>query len=84
MRDLDKKPYSADEAKIAKFFCDRGVGGGDDPVGSLLCGYAYLIEQRKRLQTSLRDCVSFMKDDISGPSQRSGIIAEAEAALDEA
>lgn len=84
MRDLAKNPYSADEAKIAKFFCDRGLGGGDDPVGSLLCGYVYLVEQRKRLQTSLEDCVAFMKGDIGGPAQKSGIIAEAEAALDEA
>lgn len=46
-RDFDTHPYSADEERVAKFFFDRGVGGGSDPIGALLAGYTYLVEQRK-------------------------------------
>jgi hypothetical protein len=56
MRDIDKQPYSPDEARIAEFFAVRGVGGGDDPVGSILAGYAFLIEQRNALQVELDFC----------------------------
>jgi hypothetical protein len=43
-RDLDKNPYSPDEQRIAQFFFERGLGGGDDPVGFILSSYAYLVE----------------------------------------
>jgi hypothetical protein len=45
-RDIEKQPYSPDEARIAAFFCDRGIGGGDDPIGAILAGYAYLVAER--------------------------------------
>jgi hypothetical protein len=35
MRDLDKQPYSPEEAKVAEYLVDMtGIGGGDDPVGN--------------------------------------------------
>lgn len=46
MRDLDKNPYTKDEARVAKFFFDKGLGGGDDPIGFLLSSYEYVIYQR--------------------------------------
>lgn len=53
MRDIDKQPYSPDEARVAKFFADRGTGGGDDPIGSILACHEYLIAQRKEMQAAL-------------------------------
>lgn len=50
MRDLDENPYSADEARIAKFFWDKGLGGGDDPVGFILASYEYLVHERNELR----------------------------------
>jgi hypothetical protein len=50
MRDFDKNPYSADEARIAKWWSDLGVGGGDDPIGSLIASHEMLADQRNELQ----------------------------------
>ena len=48
MRDFDKKPYSPDEAQVAKWLVDRGgFGGGDDPIGFLLTSYEYVVEIAK-------------------------------------
>ena len=49
MRDFDKKPYSPDEERVAKFFFDKGTGGGDDPIGSMMAGYEFAIFQRNEL-----------------------------------
>ena len=46
-RNLETNPYSSDEARVAAFFFARGTGGGDDPIGSLLASYQYLVQQRK-------------------------------------
>jgi hypothetical protein len=60
VRDLDKNPYSKDEARVAKFFFDRGTGGGDDPIGALIASHEYLAhernELRKALETAKRSC----------------------------
>lgn len=53
MRDIDKEPYSKDEARVAEFFADRGVGGGDDPIGFILASYEYLVYERNDLQLQL-------------------------------
>jgi hypothetical protein len=53
MRDIDEKPYTPDEARVAAFFFERGIGGGDDPIGSMMAGYAFLVEQRNQLQVEL-------------------------------
>jgi len=50
MRDLDQRPYSTDEKRVANFFADFGVGGGDDPIGFLLASYSMLIAERKELR----------------------------------
>jgi len=52
-RDFDKNPYTPDEARVAAFFSDRGVGGGDDPIGFLLASYEYIVEQRNTLELLL-------------------------------
>jgi hypothetical protein len=52
-RDFEKNPYSADEARVAKWFADTaGIGGGDDPIGALIASHEYLAAdlaaERKR------------------------------------
>jgi hypothetical protein len=54
-RDFDANPYSADEARVAKFLFDKGVGGGDDPIGSLLASHEYLVADRNEWQKQARE-----------------------------
>lgn len=53
MRDMGKNPYSPDEARVAKFFFDKGVGGGDDPIGALLASHEYLVAERNLLRATV-------------------------------
>ena len=53
-RDFDKRPYSPDEARVAAFLAERGVGGGDDPIGFILVSYALVIEERNAAREELR------------------------------
>jgi hypothetical protein len=50
MRNLETHPYSADEKRVAAFLGERGVGGGDDPIGFILSSYAYVINERNVLK----------------------------------
>lgn len=52
-RDLDQNPYSPDEARVAEYFAERGIGGGDDPIGSLMASHSYAIDQRNRIRRAL-------------------------------
>jgi hypothetical protein len=54
MRDIEKEPYSKDEARVAKFFFDRGIGGGPDPIGSLMASHEAMAQERD-------DAVSFIR-----------------------
>lgn len=49
-RDIDKNPYSPDEARVAKWFCDRGIGGGDDPIGALIALHEYAMSEIKDIR----------------------------------
>lgn len=53
MRDIEKRPYTADETRVARYFADRGTGGGDDPIGAMLAGYAWAVEQRNQYRAAL-------------------------------
>jgi len=53
-RDIEKNPYSPDETRVAKFFYDLGVGGGDDPIGSIIASHQVLAEERRQLKDLLR------------------------------
>jgi hypothetical protein len=53
MRNIDKEPYSKDEARVARFFYERGTGGGDDPIGALIASHEYLIAERKSMPQSI-------------------------------
>jgi len=51
MRDIEKNPYTPDEARVAKFLWEMtngAVGAGDDPIGFLLSSYAYLTTTGKQ------------------------------------
>jgi hypothetical protein len=50
MRDMAKKPYSKDEARVAEFFFNRGTGGGDDPIGALIASHEYMVAERNLLR----------------------------------
>ena len=51
LRDLDQKPYSAEEAAVAEYLFQLiGIGGGDDPVGSLIVSHRELVRQRAVLR----------------------------------
>jgi len=52
-RDIKKNSYSSDEMRVAEFFYDRGLGGGDDPIGFLLASYAYLVAERNELRSRI-------------------------------
>lgn len=53
MRDMDKNPYSKDEQRVAKFFFERGTGGGDDPIEALIIAYQYLVHDRNELRQEI-------------------------------
>lgn len=55
MRDFDKNPYTPDEMRVAEFFFERGTGGGDDPIGAILAGYAFVVIERNNLRTALSE-----------------------------
>jgi hypothetical protein len=54
MRDFEKRPYTADEKRVAEFFAERGLGGGDDPIGAILAGYAFVLQERDELKRELK------------------------------
>lgn len=54
MRNFDLHPYSEDEARVAKFFADFGVGGGDDPIGFLIASHMALTIEREELSREIR------------------------------
>lgn len=53
-RDIDKQPYSPDEQRVAKFWFDKGIGGGDDPIGALIASHECLVAERNELRAIVR------------------------------
>lgn len=41
-RDFTKNPYTPEERRVADFFSDLGLGGGDDPIGAMIASYRYV------------------------------------------
>jgi len=71
-RDLETNPYSPDEQRVASFFFDRGMGGGDDPIGALFASYEYIVVERNVLLKKIEQlhrCLGFFASVIkSGES----------------
>jgi len=59
-RDLNKNPYSKDEARVVDFLCEAGVGGGDDPIGFLLASHACAMHELTsyKLMMKYESCLS--------------------------
>lgn len=60
-RDIDKQPYSADEKRVVDFLYERGVGGGDDPIGFILASYAFIVARAHR-RDAAKKRIAFRKD----------------------
>lgn len=53
-RDMDARPYSADEQRVAKWLCrNTFAGGGDDPIGFLLTSHEYINSLRIKFKDRL-------------------------------
>lgn len=65
MRDLDKHPYSPDEKRVAQWFFDKGVGGGDDPIGYMIASHETLAAERNALRKQLDAMAKLPK--VRGP-----------------
>jgi hypothetical protein len=46
------KVYEAAEARVAKWFSDKGIGGGDDPVGSLIASHEALAAELRAMKAA--------------------------------
>lgn len=68
MRDLQQNPYSEAEKRVAAFFFERGLGGGDDPIGFLLASYDYVVGSHKALRLVLRPFVEVAQGNKLHPS----------------
>lgn len=69
-RDFDKQPYDRSEKRVAAFFGELGIGGGDDPVGALLASHRHLAREARVLRESIKiinDAVELMSYPQSGP-----------------
>jgi hypothetical protein len=65
-RDLDEHPYSSDEQRVADFLYERGVGGGDDPIGFLLASYADVVAERNEMRSRLAETTSHIEHTEAG------------------
>lgn len=65
MRDPKLDPYSPDEARVAKWISDKGIGGGDDPIGFILSSYDYVVFERNKATDALREILA-IEDEMFG------------------
>lgn len=47
MRDIVKEPYTKEEARVAEYICEYGIGGGDDPIGWLIASHRLIAAERR-------------------------------------
>lgn len=63
MRDIEKNPYSKDEQRVAEWLCERSpFGGGDDPIGFVLCSYDFMVAERRAKASPPGDDVARLVD----------------------
>lgn len=53
-RDFGEEPYTADEARVARFLFEIGVGGGEDRIGFILLSHRTLADERNAAKDALR------------------------------
>jgi len=49
-RDILVHPYTPCEARVAAFLSEKGIGGGNDPIGFLMASHDYAIAERNALR----------------------------------
>jgi hypothetical protein len=54
-RDIEARPYSPDEARVAQWFFDKGTGGGADPIGAMIASHEHLAAERNELRKQIED-----------------------------
>lgn len=52
-RDFESNPYSPEEARVAAWLSERGVGGGNDPIGFILASLDYRRAQSEGAQAKV-------------------------------
>lgn len=73
-RDIEARPYSSDEQRVAEWLCEHTqVGGGDDPIGFLLASVGYLQIQKR----ALRDALEAVQAEILLTGQLAEIVEDA-------
>lgn len=85
MRDLDKRPYSIDEKRVAEWWATKiGVGGGDDPIGCLIVSHECMAADRKYFKDLLHRFRDYAERKMRYPDARlDKIWKEIAEALDE-
>jgi hypothetical protein len=68
MRDLVEEPYTPDEERVAKWYSDHGIGGGDDPIGALIVSHEYLARERGKLLRQLAALSTLAERGMDGLS----------------
>ena len=86
-RDLDERPYTADERRIGEFIdtlTNGDLGWGNDPIGFLLASYSALAEERKAAKAPLPEEVAGLIKRLRSLGRRIGawIWVETAAALE--
>lgn len=79
MRDIEANPYSLDEERVADWFCGHGIGGGDDPIASLIVSHEYVVAQRNLMQTVVDAARALCKRRRDGIIEPGKILSNAEA-----
>ena len=77
MRNLDEKPYSPEEAKVANYLTElTGIGGGDDPVGFLIASHFDLARQRALLKAKYPEIFHEIAFEGTDDTQRAEPMSE--------
>ena len=76
----DPKTYSPDELRVARWISEKGVGGGDDPIGFILSSYDYVVYERNRANDALRQILAIEEEEMCGTDLEELIKAQVIAA----
>lgn len=52
-RDLVAAPYDRQEQRAANYLYEIAFGGGDDPVGNLICAHRWMAQELRVAKTEL-------------------------------
>jgi hypothetical protein len=73
-RDMATHPYSPDEERVATWLNDlTGVGGGDDPIGFIMCSLQYSVSQRNKFRDALKTIAITSIDNVAVEIAKTGL-----------